>query len=139
MQRRNALTLMSLAALGVTLPSAVAAETLHVVETNDGYLNLRAGPGTGYGIVARMTAGMAVDGLARQGNWRQLVLPDGTIGWAYRDYLAGRFIPVRSYDYRVVPTNDGYLNLRNGPGTGYRILRRLYAGQRLFALDASGS
>ena len=131
------LTLATIAML--TLPAPANAETLHVVDTNDGYLNLRSGPGTNYGIVQRMYGGTAVNAGARSGNWRQVFLPDGRSGWASERFLTLRYYQERYYDHFVAPTNDGYLNLRSGPGTGYGIIQRMYAGQGLVRVGTQGN
>jgi uncharacterized protein YgiM (DUF1202 family) len=58
-----------------------------VFSPGDGYLNLRAGPGTGYGIVLRMYNGEQVELLDGSGKWRYVRHQSGTEGWAYVDYL----------------------------------------------------
>ncbi|SIO29830.1 SH3 domain-containing protein [Vannielia litorea] len=128
MTRRFLLAFLALVALA--LPAA--AETQYVQDTNDGYLNLRRGPGTQYGIVMRLTAGTEVQGLAGNRAWRQVALPDGTVGWVHGGYIDLNYFPTRRYDFTVRRTNDGYLNLRRGPNTSFGIIRRLHAGQMLF-------
>ena len=127
-----------LALILILLPALARAEALYVVDTNDGFLNLRTGPGTDFGIVQRLTAGTGVEGVGASGTWRRVVLPDGRGGWASGTYLTRAYRQQRAYDYAVRPTNDGYLNLRTGPGTDYGIVQRLYAGQRAFAAEWTG-
>ncbi len=121
------------------LPNVAAAERLQVVDTSDGYLNLREGPGTGYAIIQRMYGGMEIEGVGASGTWRRVLLPDGRIGWASARYMTQRYVQRRTYDAYVARTHDGYLNLRSGPGTNYRIIQRLYAGQGLVDLGRRGS
>lgn len=129
--RRILLLSILVLASSVMLPGAAAAERLFVTDTSDGYLNLRSGPGTDHSIVARLYGGTEVDGVGQSGSWRRIVLPDGTTGWASGNFLTPSYRQMRHYDYFVLPTSDGYLNLRTGPGTSYPIIQRLYAGQGL--------
>ncbi|MBY6155651.1 SH3 domain-containing protein [Vannielia litorea] len=126
-----AFALAAAALLTALPPSAAAAQTLYVQDTDDGYLNMRRGPGTGHGILLRLTAGTAVEITGAQGNWRQVILPDGMRGWVHGRYIAQQYFAQRPYSFMVQATNDGYLNLRRGPGTGFDISRRLHAGQML--------
>ncbi len=128
MTRRFLLALLAVVALA--LPAG--AETRYVQDTDDGYLNLRRGPGTQHAIITRLTSGTAVEAIAAQGNWREVLLPDGTRGWLHVRYTAPQYVATMPYSFMVQPTDDGHLNLRRGPGTGFGILRRLYAGQMLF-------
>lgn len=133
MPRRLLLALIALTALAAAALHApqARAETLYVQDTDDGYLNLRGGPGTGHGILLRLTGGTEVEAIAAEGNWREVILPDGTQGWLHRRYIAPGYAPTRPYAFMVRPTADGYLNLRRGPGTRFGITRRLHAGQML--------
>ena len=137
--RRTLFALVALLFTALALPGTAQAETVYVQDTNDGYLNLRSGPGTSHGVVMRLTAGTGLAVLGQSGNWLRVALPDGTVGYAYGQYLAPYYTAQRPYDLAVQYTNDGYLNLRAGPGTNYSIIRRLHAGQRLFARAYSGN
>jgi uncharacterized protein YraI len=67
--------------------SAALASAAPAVVSND--LNLRAGPGTGYGVVAVMPAGSTVDTIGCTGNWCR-VSYGGVVGYASASYLDGR-------------------------------------------------
>lgn len=69
---------------GLLLASAGAANAATV--TND--LNLRSGPGTGYGVVAAMPAGSFVDVVGCAGSWCRVDWR-GIEGFASSSYLAG--------------------------------------------------
>lgn len=56
---------------------------LYVWSPGDGYLNLRTGPGTRYGIITRMNHGEWVEVLERRGNWARVYHEYGDQGWAY--------------------------------------------------------
>jgi len=62
--------------------------TLLVVYSRyDGYLNLRTGPSSNYAIIQRMYNGTEVEVLGSKGKWREVLLWDGTSGWAHRSYM----------------------------------------------------
>lgn len=73
-----------LIAAGVLTLSAGAASAATI--TND--LNLRAGPGTNYGVVATMPAGAYVSVRGCTGNWCRVTYR-GRVGYASASYLAG--------------------------------------------------
>ncbi|HVV94492.1 MAG TPA: SH3 domain-containing protein [Hyphomicrobiales bacterium] len=83
----SSLVRSALAGAGLAAISAGAALAYPATVTTD--LNLRSGPGTGYGVVATMPAGSRVDVQACLGNgWCQLGFA-GTSGYASGNYLAG--------------------------------------------------
>lgn len=85
---RLAVVLLAVACLTTfSLPVAAQAEQLNVTDTNDSYLNLRTGPGTGYAIFQRRYAGQGIQFTGSQDNWRRVVLADGTVRWASANYL----------------------------------------------------
>lgn len=64
-----------------------AARWLQVYSPSDGYLNLRTGPGTKYGIIRRMYNYEGVEVLEVQGNWARVRHESGDTGWAHRRYM----------------------------------------------------
>ncbi|MFO6463733.1 SH3 domain-containing protein [Jannaschia sp. KMU-145] len=121
--------LIAVLALAV-LPAIAGAQGLYVKNTEDGYLNLRSGPGTRHDILRRLTPGARVEIRETVGRWARVELPDGTFGWVSATYLE-RERPTGAQVLFVKQTNDGYLNFRSGPGTDRPILRRIYPGDRL--------
>lgn len=111
-----------------------AAQTLYVNSPGDGYLNLRSGPGGNYAILGEMYHGSAATVLERSGSWLRVRHESGATGWAASRYLAG-WVP----SLAVYSPGDGYLNLRQGPGTGHAILRRMYNGDLVTVLGRRGS
>ena len=69
---------------GVLALSTGFAAAAPAVVAND--LNLRAGPGTEYPVVAAMPSGATVDVLGCQASWCR-VAHNGTVGWASRAYI----------------------------------------------------
>lgn len=119
------------------VPFAATAQDMIVRPSEEGYLNLRAGPGTIHDIVRRLAPGDRVAIEETLGKWAHVRLPDGARGWAALDYLertqadAGGVLFVRR-------TGVGYLNMRVGPGTQNAVTRRIYPGDRLLALRQQG-
>jgi len=58
-----------------------------VVQTSDGYLNLRRGPGTAHGILRRIYPGDQVFVLSQQGNWLRVRTETDAEGWVYGKYV----------------------------------------------------
>lgn len=46
-------------------------------------VNIRSGPGTNYSILTTLSRGEEVKGLGKQGQWYQVQLSDGKVGWVY--------------------------------------------------------
>ena len=73
----------------VMTPTATTATPAATVKTDQGRLNIRSGPGTGYLVVAKANAGATypVVGRSTAGDWLQLQLDGGETGWASAAYL----------------------------------------------------
>jgi uncharacterized protein YgiM (DUF1202 family) len=123
----------------------LSAETLIINDPNDGWLNLRSGPGTSFRVIQRMENGLRVEELERQGSWSNVALPGGATGWTYRKYTkpapaAVSVAPKPSAKTLIVnDPNDGWLNLRSGPGTSFRVIQRMENGLRVEELERQGS
>ncbi|MDF0600744.1 SH3 domain-containing protein [Psychromarinibacter sp. C21-152] len=115
---------------------AAQAETMMVNSPNDGFLNLRTGPGNGYQIIMQMPHSSLLETLERSGNWLRVRHESGYEGWAYRKYMV-RYDPTPNL-YRVYSPNDGFLNLRTGPGTRFAIITPMYNGTEVRILEWSG-
>ncbi len=119
------------------LSAAAWADTLVVNSPGDGFLNLRTGPGSKYQVIMRMPHRSHVETLEIAGNWARVRHETGNVGWAFRKYMVSPEPgPVR---YRVVSPNDGFLNLRTGPGTRYDIITPMYNGTRVTILESAGA
>ncbi|MBW4440621.1 MAG: hypothetical protein KME10_05155 [Plectolyngbya sp. WJT66-NPBG17] len=131
--------LMLAASILVThVPSAQAAQVVRV-SSNVSALNVRNGPGVGYGLNGRpLYPGETVRVVRESGGWYQL--PDG--GWFSATYttsgssggIGGGGTPV-SRTVRATTT----VNVRNGPGAGYSLNGRpLYPGETVRVVRESG-
>lgn len=110
------------------------AETRIVNSPGDGFLNLRTGPGSGYQIVQRMSHGSLVDVLESKGGWSRVRhQANGAEGWAFDRYLVPQ--EGRRVKRWVNSPGDGFLNMRTGPGSEFRIVRRMYHGDEVEILE----
>ncbi len=116
--------------------------TLYVDNNNDGGLNLRSGPGSNYGIVHEMGAGLKVTQMGTQGSWAHLRLPDGRTGWAATRYLTHSKPQVRICNGQVrglqpvsnysASNGQTFLWMRSATSTSNgEVLAELYQGDRV--------
>jgi N-acetylmuramoyl-L-alanine amidase len=121
--------LLGLMMFGVFTPvlAQVASGTV-----NTGNLNVRSGPGVGYGIVTTLARGnmVTVTGRNNAATWAQVLTATGVNGWVNAGYL------IISVNLSALPVTDGtnitgtmtganHLNVRNGPGVAYSVLTTL--------------
>ena len=145
--------LLTLLFLLVAAPAAANAtpSELYVNAPQDGYLNLRIGPGTQYHVIDKMPHAAPVEVLYRGHRWFKVAYGRKT-GWAHRSFLdhERHYAPHREYDRHPrthephydkprhhkpvfvvhVPRHD-YLNMRKGPGTGYYVKARMHDGAKV--------
>lgn len=149
------------------LASAAAATTLWVDAPRDGFLNLRTGPSTHYHVVGKMPHGSKVEVLHAPGKWYKVRHVSGAVGWAHSAFLSSR--PTKpghgyghgfhgkpgghphgkpgGHDYGTPAGPDlwvhapGYsgLNLREGPGSHYRVLMTMAQRDKVTELGRQGS
>ena len=119
-------------------PLAAPAQDMVVRQSEEGFLNLREGPGTVHDVLRRLAPGDRVSVEETLGKWARVRLPSGERGWVSLDYLAAAPSPGRGDVLFVARTGTGYLNMRVGPGTGHAVIRRIYPGDRLLPLDRRG-
>lgn len=67
-------------------PSAAIAQKVRVLQTPNGFLNVRSQPSTAAGIVTRLNTGDIVDLVSEQEGWYEVRLSDGTTGWISNQY-----------------------------------------------------
>jgi uncharacterized protein YraI len=96
---------------GVLALSTGFAAAAPAVVGND--LNLRAGPGTEYPVVAAMPAGAAVNVMGCEASWCRVAY-NGTVGWASRAYIAGGVAAAPAYRGYGESSASGY-----APAYGY--------------------
>jgi uncharacterized protein YraI len=134
---------------------AVSAQSADLLTSTTTAVNIRSGPGTEWRLLGAANAGTTVrlDGMAFEGEWVRGITSSGIIGWIYstgvavgRDQTAGlRSIWVEEPFTLSAPAQQGgdpnaasqtftvttAVNLRSGPGTEWRILGQVNAGEPL--------
>jgi uncharacterized protein YgiM (DUF1202 family) len=82
-------------------------------------------------------------------SWVKVILPDGRQGWCHAGYLQGS-IPFSSLaiegspslpigDKKATVSNANYVNVRTGPGVGYKIITALPRGTIVDLLGRNSS
>ncbi len=97
-------------------------------------VNLRSGPGTNYRIITLIPAGTRLTLTGDPSDGFYPVVYNGASGWAYGTYLtvSGGGGGGASGGATVVTS---VLNLRSGPGLGYRVITGLPYGTTVETLD----
>ena len=98
-------------------------------------VNVRTGPGTGYGVVTVLGRGAGVTVKSKSGNWYRVSTSTGYEGYIYKDYLS---FGGGGGGYTGAHTTAA-VNLRTGPGTGYFKLTVVPKGTFLTILGYSGN
>ena len=120
-------------------------------------LNVRPGPGLGYGLITTINRDTAVTLTQRNADasWVGVILPDGTQGWVSARYLNNGLTPFTSlplwngvpnntpvpapapapppttgnYTSTAAVINAYHLNVRSGPGITYNVIAVINRGQ----------
>jgi uncharacterized protein YgiM (DUF1202 family) len=133
---------VAISTLPVTETGAAPAPSTAVVTT--GALNVRSGPGIGYGVVTVVRQGNVVTLIGRNSvsSWAQVRLAGGQVGWVnaalIQPNVALTSLPVTetaappAAGTGTVAT--GALNLRSGPAVNYAIVTTLQYGQTVTLL-----
>jgi cell division ATPase FtsA len=66
---------------------ATTTSVVRVGETPTGWLNVRSGPGVTFDVLTRVVPGDRLSLLAREGEWAEVMLPDGESGWVSGEYI----------------------------------------------------
>lgn len=101
-KRLIATLLVGVLLLGMAVPALAQLQPEPVAIVNTGALNVRSGPGLGFGAIATLPQGFGVQMVARntEGNWVFIALTNGVTGWVNVNYLYTR------YRVRDLPIND---------------------------------
>ena len=104
--------------------SAIAASRIEITAAS---LNVRAGAGTTYQIVAQVTKGAQYTVIATKNGWYQITLAGGGKGWVLASYTKLLAADLPAY----VKAADGAVNIRSGPATSYSLIGTLRPGMAL--------
>lgn len=135
----------------LNVTSTVGSGVVATIKTpNNTAINLRRGPGSGYGVVRQFSGDRYVMVLAQGNGWWRVAI-DGYIGFMSSDFLvmglnAAKDIAaqngggVSGDSYAVVsnPLSTQALNLRRFPSTGSTVEGKLYNGTQLW-VDEQGT
>ncbi|MBD3290934.1 SH3 domain-containing protein [candidate division KSB1 bacterium] len=91
---------------------------------------VRRGPGNGYNTFAILVKGRTFEMVAEQGNWYQVVLPDGETGWISKS-------DAEKVTRRNITTTQNTI-VRAAPDNNSRELVRVNAGTEFIQLDKQG-
>lgn len=114
------------------------ADTRVIHSPNDGFLNLRSGPGVEFRLLGRMIDGTSAEVTGRNGNWLRLRHETGAVGWGHSDYLRPKQLE-RGMMHFVNSPKDGYLNLRRGPGENFGIKKKMLHASAVTVLARKGN
>ena len=108
---------------GMLCPSAVGDGKVRVTADS---VNLRAGPGKNYEVVAQAALGDVLAAGTREGDWLEVAVPAGTSLWIYGELVKGGVVAVSK------------LRVRGGPGINYKPVGRLAKGDRVTVRGEKG-
>ncbi|MCQ6337724.1 MULTISPECIES: SH3 domain-containing protein [Bacillus cereus group] len=109
-------------------------DNVGVAYINGSNVNLRKGPGTGYGVIRQLGKGESYKVFGQSNGWLNL----GGDQWIYNDpsyirYTGGN-VPATSQSSNdgvgVVTIIADVLRVRTGPGTNYGIVKNVYQGEK---------
>jgi uncharacterized protein YgiM (DUF1202 family) len=110
--------------LGLPLLAPAASRTM--ISISRPVVHLRAGAGTGYDALWKLSRGYPLQVLARQGGWVKVRDFENDVGW-----VLGRLTGQTPHHVVKVPV----ANVRRAPGTGSRIVGRAQYGEVLRTLE----
>ena len=120
-------------AQNVVTPST-SNDSVGIAYINGSNVNLRKGPGTGYGVIRQLGKGESYKVFGQSNGWLNL----GGDQWVYNDpsyirYTGGN-VPATSQSSNdgvgVVTIIADVLRVRTGPGTNYGIVKNVYQGEK---------
>lgn len=138
MNRTLNIALCTAALVCASAPLAVA-ETIEVTASR---LNVRTGPSTRNRIIFTAQRGQKYTVTQQRGSWKEIALFAGNKGWLYHPYtrvVASSPATPPPSSTRTEACIVGFVNVRSGPSTRYRVVGRLTRGQRVPVTGTSGS
>ncbi|SHK43426.1 N-acetylmuramoyl-L-alanine amidase [Desulforamulus aeronauticus] len=104
-------------------------------------LNIRSGPGTGYGVAGKAKQGDKLTVLSQSGDWYK-IQSGNTTGWVANWLVTIQQAPVTpttpAPSSKVAVINTDTINLRSGPGTSHSVAGQVSRGVRLPVISRSG-
>ena len=116
--------------LGLMWPQTASAATTQMTATVG--LNIRSGPSTNSAILGGLYRGQTVSALGSSQGWTKITFAGSTAYVASRYLTKGKDLPPPSrIGAGTVKVTTTALNLRNGPGLSYRVIKVLKEGTRV--------
>ena len=130
LSRVAAVVLAAAVLLGLMALPATAAPSVQVTATTN--VNVRAEPSTSARIIGGLHRGQTVTEIGRTRDWSKIKFA-GSVAWVASRYLSrGADLPPPSrVNAGAVKVATAALNLRTGPGLGYRVITVLPEGTRV--------
>lgn len=108
-------------------PAPISPTSARTGTTTDDNVNMRAGPGTNYKILAQLPANTRAQILGEQTGWYRILTSWGTEGWVSAYFFKVTQASVATAQPPSIGSAGtvGVVNMRTGPGTSYPIAGRL--------------
>ena len=119
-----------------TVAPATAGLLQGYVKDEDGYTNVRQGPGTNYEIVTTIKDGSSIFYTVYNSKWNIVYDNYGNaLGYMYHNKIVTtntRNYSTESILLGYIKDEDGYTNVRQGPGTDYSIVYQIQDGSPIY-------
>jgi cell wall-associated NlpC family hydrolase len=111
---------------------------VRVGSTTDANVNLRRGPSTEEGVIAKLPAGTKLEVIGQREGWYRVATARGTIGWVSDDFFSLSSTKSSAPAMTAVIDADR-TNLRQGPGTSFGSYGKMAQGTAVQVLARNGS
>ncbi len=101
-------------------------------------VNIRQGPGTSYQVVTQVKSGQVLAVLDSSGSWLKIQLSSGKAGWVHKDLVTVRQTAAAvngSSEQKYLQVTTKVLNVRSGPGTGYKMVTKIGLNEKHAIVD----
>ena len=113
-------------------------DTVYVTSSNGLSVNLRTGPGTNYAAFGSYPVGTQAVVQSVGANWSYITI-GGKSGFMMTKYLTRKAQATGSNTAYITSTNGLNVQLRSGPGTGYKVLAAFPVGQKVTVYQWGGT
>jgi cell wall-associated NlpC family hydrolase len=127
----------------VQVAAAAPTSGIRVGTTTEENVNLRKGPGTSEGVIAKLPKGTRLEILGQQAGWYRVATARATVGWVSAQFLAANGAPVAAAAPTpsgpiVVKVSESRVNLRKGPSTKFGSFGKMAEGTAVTVAAQSG-
>lgn len=121
------------ATMGLSISNADTIQNLTINKS----VNFRVAPNVNSTKIDKLKKGQTVEYLGKSGNWYKIKY-NGRTGYIYKTY-ASAVSTTEASNNSLKYVNCSSLNLRNGAGTNYSIIKVLYKGTNVTVLSSSNN